>query len=281
MDLYQECVSAFPHSRLDVEPTACRLQAANACRRPSAHARDRDRIRPQSPALRPQSLSHLRHRCSAKLLELAAKQRPRKLFLLQASAETAPFESGAFDTVVTTWSLCTIPDVLAALREMRRLLRPEGRLLFVEHGLAADRAVGGVSMLQKTLLGVVAALVSTISPNAHAPIPTLTSTPKPISSQSCQKWTARQDADTLEMWAKVCLNGEWQLLNGSEDHPLTITLRNNKFTFEAPDLSCELTELQTQGNGSITANSKCNGEDYTAYAKETLTVASGSGHVFG
>jgi hypothetical protein len=68
------------------------------------------------------------------------------------------------------------------------------------------------------------------------------------------------------------VNGVWQLLNGAEDHLLTITLLRDKITFEAPDLSCELTELQTQENGSITANSECSGEDHTAYAKETLTV---------
>jgi ubiquinone/menaquinone biosynthesis C-methylase UbiE len=78
---------------------------------------------------------------SAKLLERAAKQQPRKPVLVRASAETAPFEDGTFDAIVTTWTLCSIPDVLSALREMQRLLRRDGRLLFVEHGLARDRAV--------------------------------------------------------------------------------------------------------------------------------------------
>jgi SAM-dependent methyltransferase len=54
-----------------------------------------------------------------------------------------PFHSTAFDTVVTTWTLCTIPDVLAALRDMRRVLRPDGRLLFVEHVLSPDASVAG------------------------------------------------------------------------------------------------------------------------------------------
>jgi SAM-dependent methyltransferase len=45
------------------------------------------------------------------------------------------------DDVVTTWTLCTIPDPVAALQEMRRVLRPEGRLIFVEHGRSPDQTV--------------------------------------------------------------------------------------------------------------------------------------------
>jgi SAM-dependent methyltransferase len=45
------------------------------------------------------------------------------------------------DDIVTTWTLCTIPDPVAALQEMRRVLRPEGRLIFVEHGRSPDPAV--------------------------------------------------------------------------------------------------------------------------------------------
>lgn len=51
-----------------------------------------------------------------------------------------PFDDNHFDTVVTTFTLCTIPDVHAALAEMRRVLRPQGRLLFLEHG-RSDSAV--------------------------------------------------------------------------------------------------------------------------------------------
>ena len=58
--------------------------------------------------------------------------------LVQGSAEALPLADGGVDTVVTTWTLCSIPDPLAALREMRRVLRPGGRLHFVEHGLAPD-----------------------------------------------------------------------------------------------------------------------------------------------
>lgn len=47
-----------------------------------------------------------------------------------------PFDAGRFDTVITTWTLCSIPDAHAALAEMRRVLKPGGRYVFVEHGLA-------------------------------------------------------------------------------------------------------------------------------------------------
>lgn len=57
------------------------------------------------------------------------------------SAESLPFGNAAFDTVVSTWTLCSIPDPLAALVEMRRVLRPGGTLLFVEHGLSPDPGV--------------------------------------------------------------------------------------------------------------------------------------------
>ena len=56
--------------------------------------------------------------------------------LLRGRAEILPFAGAAFDTVVTTWTLCSVADPLAALRETRRVLKPGGKLLFVEHGLS-------------------------------------------------------------------------------------------------------------------------------------------------
>jgi ubiquinone/menaquinone biosynthesis C-methylase UbiE len=58
--------------------------------------------------------------------------------LIRASAEQLPFAADAFDTVVMTWTLCSILDPSAALGEMRRVLKPGGRLLFVEHGLSPE-----------------------------------------------------------------------------------------------------------------------------------------------
>ncbi len=62
-------------------------------------------------------------------------------WLVRASAESLPFADTIFDTVVMTWTLCSIRNPVAALIEMRRVLKPGGYLAFVEHGLSPDLRV--------------------------------------------------------------------------------------------------------------------------------------------
>ena len=79
-----------------------------------------------------------------KMLALAAPAvagSSRKVTLFTHTAESLPFDDQTFDTVVTTWSLCSIPDPVAALREAHRVLKPEGALRFVEHGLSPNPGV--------------------------------------------------------------------------------------------------------------------------------------------
>ena len=61
--------------------------------------------------------------------------------LVRLSAEALPFEDGRFDCVVSTWTLCTIPDAVAALREVGRVLKPGGKYVFLEHGRSDDARV--------------------------------------------------------------------------------------------------------------------------------------------
>ena len=61
--------------------------------------------------------------------------------LLQGSATAISLADTTIDTVVMTWTLCSITNPLAALREMRRVLKPDGKLLFVEHGLSPEPRV--------------------------------------------------------------------------------------------------------------------------------------------
>jgi ubiquinone/menaquinone biosynthesis C-methylase UbiE len=66
---------------------------------------------------------------------------PFPMRLLEQSAEHLPLRDASVDTVVVTWSLCTIADPLAAMREAHGVLAPGGSLHFVEHGLADAAAV--------------------------------------------------------------------------------------------------------------------------------------------
>ena len=81
---------------------------------------------------------------SPPLLARAQSMAPRTQtpsHLLEGSAERIPLADHTIDTVVMTWTGCSIPEICAALEEMRRVLRPGGRLLFVEHGRAPEPRV--------------------------------------------------------------------------------------------------------------------------------------------
>ena len=76
--------------------------------------------------------------------KLAAKRLRATSVPVQRSGldgESLPFEDDSYDSALSTWTLCTIPDVAAALREVRRVLKPGGTLHFLEHGLAPDEPV--------------------------------------------------------------------------------------------------------------------------------------------
>lgn len=70
-----------------------------------------------------------------------AGRAPFPIKFLGCSAEQIPLDDKTVDTVVTTWTLCTIPDPLRALGEMKRVLKPEGQVIFVEHGRSPDARV--------------------------------------------------------------------------------------------------------------------------------------------
>ena len=78
---------------------------------------------------------------SAKLLKMtrgAAGRASTSLKLIAGTAEAIPIDDQTIETVVTTWTMCSIPSIELALQEMRRVLKPGGRLLFVEHGRAPE-----------------------------------------------------------------------------------------------------------------------------------------------
>lgn len=97
---------------------------------------------------------------SAELRAVAeAASRPQGLAVevREGEAERLPFEDGSFDTVVCTFTLCSVCAPAAALSEARRVLKPGGRFLFCEHGLAPDEGVARwqrrVEPLWKRLFG--------------------------------------------------------------------------------------------------------------------------------
>ncbi|HEY4045753.1 MAG TPA: class I SAM-dependent methyltransferase [Acidobacteriaceae bacterium] len=79
-------------------------------------------------------------------LQRMARQRaaaePIKVeFLLQSAEEQLPIANASIDTVVVTWTLCSIPNALKALQQMKHVLKASGRLIFLEHGRAPDPAI--------------------------------------------------------------------------------------------------------------------------------------------
>jgi ubiquinone/menaquinone biosynthesis C-methylase UbiE len=69
------------------------------------------------------------------------RRSPVPLEVIQAPAEALPLADNTIDTAVITYTLCSVEDPAQALREVRRVLRPNGRVLFLEHGLSSDASV--------------------------------------------------------------------------------------------------------------------------------------------
>ncbi len=81
---------------------------------------------------------------SPELLQIAARHRsdaPFPIELREAGGENLPMDTHSVDTVLTTWTLCSVADPVKVLGEARRVLKPGGRLIFVEHGRAPDPGV--------------------------------------------------------------------------------------------------------------------------------------------
>lgn len=81
---------------------------------------------------------------SREMIEMAANAAegaPFDVEIVSAEAGEIPFESDSFDTVLLTYTLCSIPEAEPALGEMARVLKPGGTLLFCEHGAAPDPGV--------------------------------------------------------------------------------------------------------------------------------------------
>jgi ubiquinone/menaquinone biosynthesis C-methylase UbiE len=76
-----------------------------------------------------------------RMAEGAARRAPFAVEFLQASASAIPLDGKTVDTVLTTYTLCTVPEAELALLEMSRVLRPGGQLVFCEHGVAPDVSV--------------------------------------------------------------------------------------------------------------------------------------------
>ncbi len=77
----------------------------------------------------------------ARMAQRAARSLPFEVEFIGLPVDELPLEDNSIDTVLVTYTLCTIPDTISALRQMRRVLRPGGELIFCEHGAAPDASV--------------------------------------------------------------------------------------------------------------------------------------------
>lgn len=75
------------------------------------------------------------------IAERAARSLPIEVEFIGLPGNEIPLDDNSVDTVLVTYTLCTIPDAIAALRQMSRVLRPDGELIFCEHGAAPDAGV--------------------------------------------------------------------------------------------------------------------------------------------
>ncbi len=81
---------------------------------------------------------------AAEMRERSAERRAAStipLEFIDLPSEKIPLDADCADTVLVTYTLCTIPDVMAALGEMRRIMKPSGQMIFCEHGEAPDESV--------------------------------------------------------------------------------------------------------------------------------------------
>jgi ubiquinone/menaquinone biosynthesis C-methylase UbiE len=95
------------------------------------YSRDVQRVYGVDPSIELQQMA--RKRASAEPMEVE--------FLSQSAEEKLPLADASVDTVVTTWTMCSITEPAKALQEMRRVLKANGRLIFLEHGGAPDPGV--------------------------------------------------------------------------------------------------------------------------------------------
>lgn len=103
-------------------------------------------------------------RLERRLAETHSDKNATRPTVIRAGAEALPFPAGSFDTVVSTLVFCTVPDQAAAMREIRRVLKPDGRLLFIEHVRSQSRVLG---WLQDRALRPWRAFADGCCPNRH------------------------------------------------------------------------------------------------------------------